>query len=205
MNINDYPSLLNLINQNTQKKVLMHSCCAPCSSTCLDVLTKGLRVDIFYANPNIDTLEEFQKRSDEQIRLNNLINKQGQVIIDSYDNIEFLNYIKGYENLGERSKRCYLCYELRMRKTAKYAKDNGYDYFTTTLSLSPYKRADWINEIGIKLAEEYDIPFLYSNFKLKDGYLKSINFSKQYDLYRQNYCGCRFSKLERGLKEGVNS
>jgi len=201
-NITSYNELLKLIDEKPMKKVLMHSCCAPCSSTCLNVLKKGFIVDIYYSNSNINSLEEFEKRANEQIRLNKEINN-GKVIMDEYKPNDFHNAIKGLEHLGERSERCYHCYELRMRRTCEYAKEHGYDYFTTTLSLSPHKNSDWVNEIGMNLSLEYQIPFLYSNFKKQNGYQKSIEFSKQYDLYRQDYCGCIYSKIERDQrKEG---
>ena len=197
--ITSYKDLLNLIDQNTKKKVLIHTCCGPCSTTCLELLLKGLNVDVYFYNPNIDTIEEFVRRSNEQIRVSNILNAQGRVIIPEYNQKEFDDTIKGLEHLGEKTYRCYKCYELRLRKTCEYAKEHNYDYWTTSLSISPHKNSDWINEIGLKLSEEYQIPFLYSNFKLKNGYQKSIIYSKEYDLYRQNYCGCHYSKIERGI------
>ena len=197
--ITSYNSLLNLIEEKTNKKVLIHTCCGPCSTTCLELLLKGFNVDIFYYNPNIDTAEEFVRRSNEQIRVSNFLNASGKVIIPEYNQNEFNEAIQGLEYLGEKTLRCYKCYELRLRKTCEYAKKNNYDYWTTSLSISPHKNSDWLNEIGLKLAEEYQIPFLYSNFKLKNGYQKSIIYSKEYNLYRQNYCGCHYSKIERGI------
>lgn len=197
-NITSYEELLEILNNKTNQKVLMHACCAPCSTACLDVLKKGFKIDLFFSNSNIDKEEEFEKRYHELIKLNELFN-DGKVILDQYKPEEFYSKIKGLEHLGERSKRCYECYKLRMEKACIYALENGYDYFTTSLSLSPHKNAEWINEIGIELANKYNMPFLYSNFKLKDGFKKSIEFSKQFDLYRQNYCGCHYSKIERGI------
>ncbi len=198
-NVTDYSSLQSLIEEKNNKKVLLHSCCGPCSSACIELLKNGLLVDIYYSNSNIDTVEEFQKRVEEQIRIAGILTPKTTVIIDNYDSSSFYDAVKGYEHLKEKSLRCYKCYEMRMERTVQYAKTHEYDYWTTTLSISPHKNSDWINEIGFRLAEKYQIPFIYSNFKLKDGYKKSIELSKQYELYRQNYCGCHFSKIERGL------
>lgn len=198
-NINNFDELLALVEERKFPKVLMHACCGPCSSACLDVMTKGLIVDLYFSNSNIDTFNEFDLREKELIRQNDAINQNGQVIVDEYVPEDFFKAIKGLEHLGERTARCYKCYELRMERTCQYAKEHGYDYFTTSLSLSPHKNAEWINEIGLRLASKYEIPFIYSNFKLKNGFQKSINYSKQYNLYRQNYCGCHYSKVERGV------
>ena len=198
-NINNYQELLDLLAQKTNQRVLLHSCCGPCSSACLELLKTGLNVDIFYANSNIDTIKEFDKRVAEQMRIAKILNPKSQVIVHPYDNNEFNEAIKGLERLGEKSRRCYQCYQFRMEQCAKYAHEFGYDYWTTTLSISPHKNSEWINEIGVKLSEKYQVPFIYSNFKLKDGYKLSIALSKEYNLYRQNYCGCLYSKKERGL------
>ena len=198
-NINNYQELLDLLAQKTNQRVLLHSCCGPCSSACLELLKTGLNVDIFYANSNIDTIKEFDKRVAEQMRIAKILNPKSQVIVHPYDNNEFNEAIKGLEHLGEKSRRCYQCYQFRMEQCAKYAHEFGYDYWTTTLSISPYKNSEWINEIGVMLSEKYQVAFIYSNFKLKDGYKLSIALSKEYNLYRQNYCGCLYSKKERGL------
>ena len=162
-------------------------------------MKNGLNVDIYYYNPNIDTFDEYEKRSAEQIRISNILNPNSSVLIGKYLQKEFSDAINGLEALGEKSIRCYNCYKLRMRQTALKAKELGYDYWTTTLSISPHKNSNWINEIGFELADEIGIPFIYSNFKLKDGYKRSIELSKQYEMYRQNYCGCKYSKIERGV------
>ncbi len=197
--IKSFNELLQLIDENKKYKVLMHSCCGPCSSACIELMKNGLSIDIYYYNPNIDTKEEFDKRSEEQIRINNILNPDCSVLIGEYLESDFSNAINGLETLGEKSIRCYNCYEFRMRKTAQLAKELNYDFWTTTLSISPHKNSNWINEIGMKLAEEIGIPFIFSNFKLKDGYKRSIELSKEYEMYRQNYCGCKYSKKERGL------
>ena len=198
-NIKSYNDLIKLIEENKKYKVLLHSCCGPCSSACIELMKKGLNIDIYYYNPNIDTLDEFNKRSEEQIRINSILNPDCSVLIGDYSQNDFSNAVRGLEELGEKSIRCYKCYEFRMRKTAVTAKELNYDFWTTTLSISPHKNSNWINEIGFKLADEIGIPFIYSNFKLKDGYKRSIELSKQYEMYRQNYCGCHYSKKERGL------
>ncbi len=198
-NIESYNDLLSLIEENKKYKVLLHSCCGPCSSACIELMKKGLDIDIFYYNPNIDTEEEFNKRTTEQIRISSILTPNSSVLIGNYLKSDFSNAISGLEELGEKSIRCYNCYKFRMRKTALKAKELGYDFWTTTLSISPHKNSNWINEIGFELAKEVGIPFIYSNFKLKDGYKRSIELSKQYEMYRQNYCGCEYSKKERGI------
>ena len=198
-NIESYNDLLSLIEENKKYKVLLHSCCGPCSSACIELMKKGLDIDIFYYNPNIDAEEEFNKRTAEQIRISSILTPNSSVLIGNYLKSDFSNAISGLEELGEKSIRCYNCYKFRMRKTALKAKELGYDFWTTTLSISPHKNSNWINEIGFELAKEVGIPFIYSNFKLKDGYKRSIELSKQYEMYRQNYCGCEYSKKERGI------
>lgn len=179
-----------------KKRLLLHSCCGPCSSYVISYLTKYFDITILYYNPNIYPYQEYLKRKEEQIRLINeldTINKLDIMDCD-YDNDLYEKKICGLENEPERGKRCKVCYEMRMEKTASLAKDNGYDYFCTTLSVSPYKNADWINEIGKELEDKYDVNWLYSDFKKKDGYKQSILLSQKYNLYRQDYCGCIYSK-----------
>lgn len=181
------------------KTLLLHSCCAPCSSACLEILHKYFDVTVFYYNPNIDDEDEYEKRKREQIRF---LNETGWAnILDcDHEKEAFERIAFGWENEPERGKRCYLCYALRLEKTAAKAKEKGFDYFTTTLSLSPYKNSKWINEIGRSLEEKYSVLFLPSDFKKKGGYLRSIALSEQYSLYRQDFCGCRFSKEEMERK-----
>ena len=185
-----------LKNIKNKKKLLLHSCCAPCSSYVISYLTNYFDITILYYNPNIYPYEEYMKRKEEQIKLINTINKIHKLdIIDcEYDNKKYNELIKGLEKEPEKGKRCTICYKMRMEKTAKIAKENNYDYFCTTLSVSPFKNATLINEIGKQLEEEYNINWLYSDFKKKDGYKKSIELSQKYNLYRQNYCGCVYSK-----------
>ncbi len=176
-----------------KKRLLLHSCCAPCSSYVLEYLKDFFDITVLYYNPNIYPHEEFYKRSEEQKML---CEKMGgiEVFVLDADPGEFYDKVKGYENEKEGGERCFICYELRLRKAAEYAKKNGFDYFCTTLSISPLKNADKLNEIGVKIAEEYDIKYLLSDFKKKNGYKRSVELSNEYGLYRQNYCGCVFSK-----------
>ncbi len=182
-----------------KKKLLLHACCAPCSSYVLEYLNKYFDITIYYYNPNIDTLEEFDKRTEEVNRLvNDATFATGvKVVIAPYEKELFDEIAIGLENEPEGGARCKKCYYLRLRKTAMYAKDNGFDFFTTTLSISPYKDADSLNLIGKKLSHEFGIDYLYSDFKKKNGYKRSIELSHIYNLYRQDYCGCVYSKKER--------
>ena len=188
-----------LNNLECKKKILLHSCCGPCSTYVISYLTKYFDITILYYNPNIFPYDEYLKRKDEQIKVINEIEKTNNInIMDcDYDNEIYNNLIKGLENEPERGSRCKICYKMRMEKTAILAKENDFDYFCTTLSVSPYKNANWINEIGKDLEQKYNIKWLYSDFKKKDGYKKSIELSKKYNLYRQDYCGCIYSKLNK--------
>lgn len=179
--------------------LLLHACCAPCSSACLERLSNFFKITIIYYNPNITEEKEYLKRLDElktfikKIKVKYPIN-----IIDTrYNPKEFFEISKGLEKEKERGKRCYKCYKLRLEETAKVAKENDFDFFATTLTLSPYKKTDWLNEIGEELSNKYQTTYLYSDFKKKNGYKRSIELSKEYNLYRQDYCGCIYSKLER--------
>lgn len=175
------------------KKLLLHSCCGPCSTAVIERLQDEYDITIFYYNPNIYPEKEYLYRKSEQIRYLSLINSNIKVIDCDYDYEKFLNAVKGFEKEKEGGSRCLKCFYLRLEETAKYAKENNYDIFTTTLSVSPYKNAKLLNEIGNELQQKYDIEYLVSDFKKKDGYLRSIQLSKQYEIYRQHYCGCEFS------------
>jgi len=181
-----------------KKKLLLHSCCGPCSSYVISYLTNYFDITILYYNPNISPYEEYLKRKEEQIKLINELETSNKLdILDcDYDNDLYNELIKGLENEPERGNRCKVCYRMRIEKTAKLAKENNFDYFCTTLSVSPYKNAAWINEIGSELSKKYNVNWLYSDFKKKDGYKKSILLSQKYNLYRQDYCGCIYSKPE---------
>lgn len=179
--------------------LLLHACCAPCSSACLERLSNFFKITIIYYNPNITEEKEYLKRLEE---LKNFIQKIKvkypiNIIDTRYNPKEFFEISKGLEKEKERGKRCYKCYELRLEETAKVAKENNFDFFATTLTLSPYKKTDWLNEIGESLSNKYQTSYLYSDFKKKNGYKRSIELSKEYNLYRQDYCGCIYSKLER--------
>ncbi len=188
--------MLEIINNlSCKKKLLLHSCCAPCSSYCLELLKNVFDITIFFYNPNIYSQAEFQKRLTEQKRLIKEMNLNIDVITPEYNMQEFLDTSKGYENLIEGDKRCYNCYFLRLQKTAESAKNN-FDFFTTTLSISPLKNAEWINTIGSKLEMDCGVKFLPSDFKKDGGYQKSVILSKKHNLYRQNFCGCLFSKKD---------
>lgn len=187
-----------LQKENKIPKLLLHSCCAPCSSYVLEYLSKYFRITVLYYNPNISIEEEYLHRIEEQKRLISEMKTINKVdfVQGEYNPNEFFAMAKGLEDVKEGGERCFKCYELRLRETVKIALDNGYDYFTTTLSISPHKNAQKINEIGEKLSEEYGVKYLYSDFKKREGYKRSIELSKEYNLYRQNYCGCIYSKLE---------
>ncbi len=180
-------------------RILLHSCCAPCSSHVIDVLTHYADLTIFYYNPNIEPLEEYLKRKEEEIRFINSykgINKLNIIDCD-YDNDKFHEIAKNLEEVPEGGARCFKCYRLRMEATAIKAKELGYDYFATTLTVSPLKNSKVLNEIGKSLSKEYQIKYLYSDFKKKDGYKHSIAMAREYNLYRQDYCGCIYSKEAR--------
>ena len=191
-------------NRQEQKvpALLLHSCCAPCSSYCLETLNEDFAITVFYYNPNITEDAEYRKRVIEQKRLIGIFNAMGdaypiEIVEGDYVPEQFFAMSRGYEKCPEGGERCFRCYEMRLRETALQAKKAGADYFTTTLTISPLKNAAKINEIGQQLSEELEVPFLPSDFKKKNGYKRSVELSKEYDLYRQDYCGCIFSKAER--------
>jgi len=175
------------------KKLLLHSCCGPCSTVVIELLSKEYEITVFYYNPNIEPILEYEKRKAEQIRFIKEYNPNIKIIIGEYENAAYHNKIANYENLKEKSRRCFECMDLRISKTAKYAKDNGFDLFETTLSVSPHKNSEWIIEIAKKWAAEYNIEYINGNYKKNDGYKRSIELANKYELYRQNYCGCSMS------------
>ena len=189
-------------------KLLLHACCGPCSSYVLEYLSNYFEITILYYNPNIYPEEEYKRRLNELLNFVPKVKYKNKVTVisDEYIQKDYYNAVKGLENLGEKSKRCYECYKLRMKRACIYAKENNYDYFTTTLSISPYKVSEWINEIGINLEKEYGIKYLYSDFKKRNGYKRSQELSKEYGLYRQDYCGCSFSLKETTkYREEINN
>ena len=194
-NYKDFKAFLEKLNN--RPKILLHACCAPCSTHVIKLLSNYFDITIFYSNDNIYPKSEYDKRLDEIIRFTSEISDSIKVIYDDYNDKDYYEAVNGHEKAGERSIRCYKCYNLRMEKTAKKAKELGYDYFSTTLSISPQKNSDWINEIGYNLENKYGVKYLYSNFKKEEGYKESIEMSKEYNLYRQDYCGCEYSLHER--------
>lgn len=191
-----------IIDYNKREQVvpslLLHACCAPCSSACLEYLSSFFNITVFFYNPNISPKAEFDKRLAEERRLitEMLPDKNINVIEGTYNYNDFLDAIKGLENAKEGGERCFKCYRLRLEKTAQLAKEMKFDYFCTTLSISPLKSAQKINEIGFETAEKFGVKWLPSDFKKKEGYKRSVELSKQLHLYRQNFCGCVFSKKE---------
>ena len=183
-------------------KLLLHSCCAPCSSAILEFLQNYFDITVYFYNPNITFEEEYYKRLNEQREYHEKRGYSIKVIGGNYNPKEdFFKQVKGLEDRKEGGERCFKCYTLRMEATAQKAKELGFDYFSTVLSISPLKNAQWINEIGEKLSEKYGIKFLNGDFKKKNRYLRSTEISREYKLYRQDYCGCVFSKMEREAKE----
>ena len=181
-------------------RLLLHSCCAPCSSYCLEYLCTYFSITVFYFNPNISEEPEYRHRVEEQKRLIAAYNEERrgypiEIVEGDYAPEQFFEAARGYEHCREGGERCFCCYELRLRETARRARDGEYDYFATTLTISPLKNAQKINEIGQALAAEYGIAWLPSDFKKRDGYKRSVELSAEYELYRQNYCGCVFSKI----------
>lgn len=192
MNYNEeMKMIINSLDHNYHK-LLLHSCCGPCSSSVLERLNNHFDITVLYYNPNIEPKEEYEKRKSVQIRLLNELNVK-YLDID-YLNNEYHEKVKGFESEPENGKRCPLCYELRLEKTASLAKEHNFEYFGTTLTVSPHKPSAIINQIGLDLEKKYGIKFLVSDFKKEDGYKRSIELSKEYNLYRQNYCGCLYSK-----------
>ena len=192
----------DLAMQEQMKKVergtpiLLHSCCAPCSSACLERLKDVFKVTVLYYNPNIDEDAEYEKRKAEQIRF---LQETGwaEFLDCDHDKEAFQAMAKGLENEPERGARCYQCYRLRLDKTAQVAKREGFSWFGTTLTLSPHKNAEWLNELGERAGEEYGLQYLYTDFKKQGGYYRSIDLSKEYGLYRQDFCGCVYSNRDK--------
>ena len=185
-----FQDIINILE--TKPTILLHSCCGPCSTAVIAALKDYFDITVYYYNPNIEPKEEYEKRKKEQIRFLNEIKYVNYIDCD-YDNESFKEIAKGLEKEKEGGPRCSKCFYLRMKGTALKAKENNFDYFGTTLTVSPHKNSQIINEIGKQIQEELDIKYLYSDFKKHDGYLKSIELAKKYNLYRQDYCGCSYS------------
>lgn len=203
MNVNYQIELEKIINYHQSSgetpTLFLHSCCAPCSSYVLQYLSQYFKITVFYYNPNIYPDEEYYKRVEEQKQFINQFPAKNKIdfIEGNFDKNRFYDMAKGLENVREGGERCFKCYELRLRESAQMASTLGFDYFTTTLSISPLKNAAKLNEIGLRLAEQYNIKYLVSDFKKKNGYKRSVEISQQYNMYRQDYCGCIFSKQQR--------
>lgn len=189
--------LLKIENLEYIPNLLLHTCCAPCSSSVIERLTKVFNITVLYYNPNIEPIEEYNKRKEEQKRFIATFNAKNRLdIIDcDYDNEYFHKIVQGLEKDLEGGNRCFKCYKLRLEYTAKKAQELNYHYFCSTLSVSPYKNSQKLNEIGLELEKKYNIKYLISDFKKRDGYKRSIELSSKYHLYRQNYCGCIYSKI----------
>lgn len=198
--------LEELSKLNSTKKILLHSCCAPCSSYVITFLSNYFDITILYYNPNIAPKEEYEKRKQEQIKLIKNINTLHKLdYLDcDYDNNLYNEAINGYQDCKEGGDRCRICFNLRLEKTAVLAKKYKYDYFCSTLTVSPHKNSKIINEIGYNLGQKYDIKWLYSDFKKNEGFKQSIELSKKYNLYRQDYCGCMYSKKEKEERKTIN-
>lgn len=198
MNKVNYDKLMQeqiaLAVKSGKNKLLLHACCAPCSSSCIERLKEYFDITVYFYNPNMDSEKEYNLRAEEQKRLCQIM--QVDCVIERYNKEEFLSVVTGLENEREGGTRCVKCFDMRLDKTAEYALKNGFDYFTTTLTVSPLKNADLLNKIGAKISSEKGVAFLHTDFKKQNGYKRSIELSKEYGLYRQNYCGCIFSKGE---------
>lgn len=188
-----------LKNSGEIPSLLLHSCCAPCSSYVLEYLSQYFWITVLYYNPNISPKEEYVKRAEEQKRLIHELPVKYKVdfLEGKYEPERFYEMAKGLEQAPEGGERCLRCYQIRLEEAAKAAVKGGFDFFTTTLSISPLKNAACLNEIGAQLSRQYKVPYLYSDFKKKNGYKRSVELSAEYQLYRQDFCGCIYSKMQR--------
>ncbi len=193
--------------EGRRPSLLLHACCAPCSSYVLEYISGYFNITLFFYNPNITYAEEYEKRVNELKHLVKSMNLDSEIDIieGAYEPEKFYDMSKGLEKVPEGGARCFKCYEMRLREAAIVARDRGFDYFTTTLSISPLKNAAKLNEIGKQLSEEYGVEYLLSDFKKKNGYRRSIELSKEYNLYRQDYCGCIYSKVARDEEKCRNN
>lgn len=190
-------------NSGKKPKLFLHACCGPCSSYCLEYLNSYFDIIFYYFNPNITPESEYRYRLSELKRLTEEMPHENKIEFfpAEYDPKEFYRLVKGHENDPERGERCQICMHYRLEKTAIAAKSYGADYFTTTLSISPYKDSQFLNEAGAEISQKYGVPYLFSDFKKKNGYKRSIVLSREYNLYRQDFCGCVFSKMESERKK----
>ena len=197
---NQLDRIIENISPDNPPRLLLHSCCAPCSSYTLEYLSRYFDITVYYFNPNISPKKEFDKRFEEQKRLISQMPFKNSVTLveGDYNYDDFLEIAKGLENVPEGGERCFRCYKMRLESTARLAKEQGFDYFCTTLSISPLKNSQKINELGFEIEEKYGVKWLPSDFKKHEGYKRSIQLSREYSLYRQNFCGCVFSKNQQG-------
>ena len=197
---NQLDRIIENISPENPPRLLLHSCCAPCSSYTLEYLSRYFDITVYYFNPNISPKQEFDKRFEEQKRLISQMPFKNSVTLveGDYNYDDFLEIAKGLENVPEGGERCFRCYKMRLESTARLAKEQGFDYFCTTLSISPLKNSQKINELGFEIEEKYGVKWLPSDFKKREGYKRSIQLSREYSLYRQNFCGCVFSKNQQG-------
>lgn len=202
-NRNFQKELEKIIEENKKNGIvpslLLHSCCAPCSSYCLEYLSQYFKITVLYYNPNLFPAGEYERRVFEQKKLVVALPTKYPVTLVEMkgEPEEFYSAVRGLEHTGEGGERCFACFRLRLERAARYAKENGFDFFTTTLTISPLKNAQKLNEIGEAVGEKFGVRHLPSDFKKKNGYKRSVELSKVYGLYRQDYCGCVFSKRER--------
>ena len=194
-------TIKQIADETRKPSLLLHACCAPCSSYVLEYLNSFFDITVFFYNPNITEENEYKKRADEIKRLITELPSENEIKImyGRYNPEAFLEISKGLEKLPEGGERCFKCYRLRLEETASVAKKLSFDFFTTTLSISPHKNAQVLNEIGHEIAHKYSINYLFSDFKKKNGYKRSCELSAVYNLYRQDYCGCVFSKAQRQM------
>ena len=190
--------LARITKEQRKPRLLLHACCAPCSSYVLEYLSRYFEITVLFYNPNISPASEFELRAEELSRLigSMLLENPVNCLVGRYDPAEFFAIAQGHEQDPEGGERCTACFRLRLEESARMAKKGGYDYFTTTLSISPLKDAKRLNQIGGELAEQYGVPYLFSDFKKREGYKRSIQLSAEYSLYRQDYCGCAYSKRD---------
>lgn len=193
----DYENLREeqILRLGKNKKLLIHACCAPCSTACLERVVPYFNTTVYFYNPNMDTAEEYFKRAEEERRfLKEAYGDSVGLVIENYRSEEFYKIAEGEENAPEGGSRCTKCFNLRLTETAKYAKEHSFDCISTTLTVSPYKNAPLLNEVGERVAKENGVEWIYCDFKKKNGFLRSTELSQRFGLYRQNYCGCVFSK-----------
>ena len=192
--------IINGLKEGERPSLLLHACCAPCSSYCVEYLSKFFDITLYFYNPNMDSEDEYEKRFKEFEKIVERF-KGVKVVHTKYDASEYYDKIRGYEDCKEGGERCMICYRLRLENSMNYAIENNFDYFASTLSISPYKNAEKLNAIGEEIAKDKNVKYLVNDFKKRGGYKRSTELSAEMGLYRQNFCGCIYSKQERENKE----